>query len=102
MAINFLKMTLPEMIVYWRECLDDLGKGSDIEVASRMVCVVGSDYFDESEVEADGTQSDFSKLFELAVDLEDDFAPDDPYRPEAWKEVRRLLERLERQYLDKV
>jgi hypothetical protein len=96
MVIDFRKMTFNEMIGYWRECLNDLGNGSDVEIASRMVAVGASDYFDESQVEANGvTQSDFSKLFELVVDLEDDIRPDDPYRPQAWAEVRRLLEALE-------
>lgn len=100
MIVNFSKMTQSEMIAYWRSCLNDWDKSSDIEIASRMVAVGASDYFHDSQYEEDGkTQNDFSKLFELALDLESDYPPGDSARDYAWQEVRRLLDKLEKKHL---
>jgi len=92
-------MTVPDMLQYWRDCLNEWGNVPDKEIASSMVSVLGSDHFDDARVEADGeSESDFSKLFELVLSLESDYSSE-PARSRVWDEVRKLLRKLEKEHL---
>lgn len=89
--------TVQDAVRYWRVCLGEWGEKPDDQIATSMVCIGGSDYFFDELYR--GEDGDFSKLFELAADLEWDYTTSDRARAQVWNEVRVLLKRLEERYL---
>jgi hypothetical protein len=93
--------TIQDALLYWRECLAEWGKKPDTQIAANMVGLVTNDHFEEWEGKEGQPQTDFSKVFELALELESDRVGGEygSVRDQMWEEVRVLLRKLEEEYL---